>query len=141
MSEGSLITDGLRAKIGAEWLAGVYPVERRMVQRFVQAIEDPNPRWQNEEYAPPSFIVSLGFDQIEQELATDPSATLLHGSTELECYQPVAVGDTLTVAAKIADIRERQGKMGKTAFITFELTYKNQRQELIARCRQMLISY
>jgi len=141
MSEGSLSTDGLRAKIGAEWLAGVYQVERGMVQRFVRAVEDPNPQWRNDECAPPTFIVSLGFDQIEQELATDPSVTLLHGSTELECYQPVVVGDTLTVATKIADIRERQGKMGKTAFVTFELNYKNQRQELIARCRQMLISY
>ena len=112
-----------------------------MVQRFVQATGDHNPRWQNQEYTPPTFIVSLGFEQIEQELATDSPVTLLHGSTELECYQPVKVGDTLTAAAKITDVRERQGKMGKTAFVTFELTYRNQRQELIARCRQMLLSY
>jgi len=31
--------------------------------------------------------------------------------------------------------------MGKMAFITFENTYKNQRQELVARCRQMVIGY
>ena len=141
MTEDSLGIDGLKAKIGAEWPAGVYQVDRGMVQQFVQAIGDPNPRWRNEECAPPTFIVSLGLEQIEQELAIVPSVTLLHGSTELECYQPVVLGDTLTVTAKITDIRERQGKMGKTAFVTFELTYKNQRQELIARCRQMLISY
>jgi len=141
MVESSSGIDRLRAKAGAEWPAGVYQIDSGKVQRFVQATGDPNPRWQNQEYAPPTFIVSLGFDQIEQELATVPSVTLLHGSTELECYQPVKVGDTLTVTAKITDIRERQGKMGKTAFVTFELTYKNQRQELIARCRQMLISY
>ncbi len=141
MVEGSLGIDRLKAKIGAEWPAGVYQVERGMVQRFVQAIGDLDRRWQNDECAPPTFIVSLSLEQIEQELAIDPSVTLLHGSTELECYQPVVVGDTLTVTAKIADIRERQGKMGKAAFVTFELTYKNQRQELIARCRQMLISY
>lgn len=141
MAEGSSGIDRLKAKIGAEWQAGVYQVERGMVQRFVQAIGDPNPLWQNEECAPPTFIVSLGLAQIVQELAVVPSVTSLHGGTELECYQPVVVGDTLTVTAKIADVRERQGKMGKMAFVTFELTYKNQRQELIARCHQMLISY
>lgn len=133
--------DRLKAKIGAEWPAGVYQVERGMVQQFIQTIGDLNLRWQKEEFTPPTFIMSLGLEQIEQELATDPSVTLLHGSTEFECYQPTVVGDTLTVTAKIADIRERQGKMGKTVFTTFELTYKNQRQELIAKCRQMLISY
>ena len=141
MVEDSSDIDRLKAKVGVEWSAGVYLVEGETVQRFVQATGDHNPRWQNQECAPPTFVVSLGFEQIEKELATSPSITLLHGSTELECYQPVKVGDTLTVAAKITDVRERQGKMGKTAFVTFELTYKNQRQELIARCRQMLLSY
>jgi hypothetical protein len=141
MVENSSGMDRLRAKIGAEWPAGVYQVERGMVQQFIQTIGNLNLRWQNEEYTPPTFIMSLGLEQIVQELATDPSVTLLHGSTELECYQPIVVGDILTVTAKIADIRERQGKMGKTVFTTFELTYKNQRQELLARCRQMLINY
>ena len=141
MVETSSGIDGLKARIGAEWQAGVCQVERGMVQRFVQAIGDPSPRWQNEAWAPQTFTLSLGLAPIVQELAIDPRVTLLHGSTELECYQPVVVGDTLTVTAKITDIRQRQGKMGKTAFVTFELTYKNQRQELIARCRQMLITY
>ena len=141
MVGNSSIIDGLKARIGDEWQAGVYPVERETVQRFIRAVGDPNPRWQNDEYVPPTFVVSLGFDRIEQELAKDRSATLLHGSTELECYQPVRVGDTLAVSAKILDIRERPGKMGKTAFVTFKLNYMNQRQELIATCRQMLISY
>ena len=51
------------------------------------------------------------------------------------------MGDIITVTAKIADIRERHGKMGKMTFLTLELNYKNQGQELIAKCRQMIISY
>jgi len=31
--------------------------------------------------------------------------------------------------------------MGKTAFVTFETAYSNQRNELVARCRQMVITY
>jgi len=131
--------EGLRARVGAEWPAGVYPIERGMVRRFARAIGDTSARWQDE--APPTFIVTLGFEQVEEALATASPATLLHGSTELECYRPVVVGDTVTVTAKITGIRERQGQMGKTAFITFELAYFSQRQELVARCRQMIISY
>ena len=141
MVEGLLGIEGLRGKIGAERLAGVYEIEKGMIRRFVQAIDDPNPLWQDEEYAPPTFITTIGFEQIHQALSIAPSVTSLHGGTELECYQPITVGDTVTVTAKISDIRERQGKMGKMAFVNFDLTYKNQRQELIAKCRQMIITY
>jgi acyl dehydratase len=141
MIERSSGIDGLKARIGTEWQAGVCQVERELVQQFVQAIGDPNPQWQNEECAPQTFTLSLGLAFIVQELAMDAKVTLLHGSTEFECYQSVMMGDTLTVTAKITDIRQRQGKRGKTAFFTFELTYTNQRQELIAICRQMLITY
>jgi len=141
MVEGSSGIEGLRARIGVELPAGVYQVERGMVQRFIQAIGDPNPLWQGMNCTPPTFIGTIGFDQIQPMLASVPSGTLLHGSTELECYQPVRVGDTITVTAKIADIRERQGKMGKMTFLTLELTYKNQKQQLAARCRQLTIYY
>ncbi|MFC2069407.1 MaoC family dehydratase N-terminal domain-containing protein [Chloroflexota bacterium] len=66
---------------------------------------------------------------------------MLHGGTELECYKPVRPGDTITMITKIANIRERQSKMGRTAFISFDITYKNQRQETAAKCRQTVITY
>jgi len=152
MVEGSSGIDELRSRIGVEWEAGVYHIEKGMIRRFVQAIDDPNPLWQDEEYAkktkyggiiaPPTFIVTIGLEQIEQVLALVPSATVLHGSTELECYQPIRVGDTVTVTTKIANIRERQDRrMGKMVFVTLNATYKNQRQELVAKCQQMIIGY
>jgi len=58
--------DRLRSNIGVEWEPVVYKIEKGMIQRFVQAIDDPNPLWQNEEHAsksryggivaPPTFI-------------------------------------------------------------------------------------
>ena len=68
-------------------------------------------------------------------------ATILHGSTELDCYQLMRSGDVLTATARVANIRERQGKMGKTAFISINTEYQNQRQELVAKCHQLIISY
>jgi len=151
MTEGSLDIEGLRNKIGVEREVGVYEIEKGMIRKFALAIGDPNPLWQDEEYArasqyggiiaPPTFIPTIGFERIEQEL-TSLSSTIFHGSTELECYQPVKPGDKITVTSRLANIRERQGKeTSKMAFMTFEISYKNQRQELVAKCRQILIGY
>ena len=152
MAENPSSIDGVRAKIGEEGEPRVYEIEKGMIQRFVQAIDDPNPLWQDEEYAkksqyggiiaPPTFILIIGFEQIQQQVSQSiPYGTVLHGATDLECYQPIRPGEVVTVTTKIANIRQRQGKMGKMAFITFETTYKNQRQELVAKCRQMVIGY
>ena len=151
MAEGSSGIEGLRDKIGVEREVGVYEIEKGMIRKFALAVGDPNPLWQDEEYAresryggivaPPTFIPTLGFERIEQEL-TSLSSSILHGSTELECYQPVRPGDKITVTHRLANIRELQGKgTSKTAFMTFEITYKNQKQELVAKCRQILIGY
>ena len=152
MTESSQSIEELKNKIGAEWELGVYEIDRGMIRRFAQAIDDPNPLWQDEEYAkksryggliaPPTFTVTIGFEQIAQKMTSLMPGTRLHGSTELECYELVRPGDTITVSGKIADIRERQGKkLGTMVFMTLDITYKNQRQELVAKCRQMIISY
>ena len=140
----------LRSKIGIEAEPEVYEIEKGMVRKFVQAVGDPNPLWQDKDYArksryggivaPPTFILTVGFELIGRLLTSLSSTTLLHGSTELEYYQPVRPGDIVTASPKIANIREHQGKKGKLMFITVDITYKNQRQELVAKCRQMVIS-
>jgi len=141
----------LKSKVGTVWQSRVYEIEKGMLRRFAQAIEDPNPLWQDEEYArktgyggiiaPPTFVATLGLEQIQQLLASSPSETSLHGSTELECYQPVRAGDVVTATTRIADFRQRQGKMGTMTFVTFDITYENQKGELVGRCRQMVINY
>jgi len=153
MVEDSLITEEMRGKIGVEGEPGVYEIEKGMIRRFARAIDDPNPLWQDEEYArnsrygsiiaPPTFVLTVGFDELQRQvLESVPYGGILHASTELECFQPVSPGDAITVIAKIANIRERQGsKMGKMVFVTLNITYKNQRQELVARCQQVFIGY
>ena len=151
MAEGSLNIEDLKGKIGVEWEPGVYEIEKGMLRQFAQAIDDPNPLWQNEEYArksryggiiaTPTFVLTIGFEQIQQILASISPGTILHGDTALESYQPISPGDIITATTKITNIRERQGEKGKTVFMTFEITHINQRQELVAKCRQMIVSY
>ena len=152
MAEGAADIEALREKVGVEVEAGVYEIEKGMIRKFARAIGDPNPLWQDEAYAgnsqhggiiaPPTLMLTIGLDRIEQELTSLPNMTILHGSTELECHQAVRPGDQIGVIIKLANLRERPGKgEGKMVFMTFEINYKNQRQEMVARCRQTLIGY
>ena len=136
MTTGPIISDEFKAKIGEPWELGVYEIENGMIRRFARAIDDPNPRWDT--MAPPTFIVTIGGEQFGEKIITPMFREgLLHGSTELECYQPVRPGDSITVNGKIANIRERS----QMAFVTFEITYTNQKQELVAKCQQTMIGY
>ena len=151
----SVITDELTTKLGVEAPRVTIEIEKGMLHRLAEAVGDPNSLWQDEDFAgksryggivaPPTFILTIGFEQMQQQrtvLALMPYEGGLHGSTELECYQPVRPGDAITVITKIANIREREGsRMGKMVFVTLDITYKNQRQELVARCQQVFISY
>ena len=139
MAEDSLDIGRLKDKIGVEWDIGAYEIEKGMIWRFVRAVDDPNPLWQNEEYAqrskhkgiiaPPTFFLAVGFEQfIQQVLDLASFGTILMGSTDVECYQNVRPGDVVNVTTKIIGIREMPGKMGKTAFMTFVTSYKNHEQ-------------
>ncbi len=153
MVEDWLITKEMRSKIGIESTPEVHEIEKGMIRRFVLAVDDPNPLWQDEEYArkskyggiiaPPAFILTIGFDKLQQQvLESTPYRGILHGSTKLEYYQPVRAGDIISVTTKITNIRERQdSRMGKTMFVFLDVTYTNQRQELVAKCQQMIIGY
>ena len=142
MAEGASGVDKLRSKIGVEWDPRSYQIEREMIRRFARAVGDANPLWEDGTIAPPTFTLAIGFEQfVEDVLALNPFGTMLMGGTEIECYQPIRLGDVITAIFKISNLRERQGKMGNMAFMTFDSTYKNQRQELVAKCRQMVIGY
>jgi len=142
MAEALSGIDRLKDKVGVEWEPKVCQVEGEMIRRFTRAIGDPNPLWQDGIIAPPTFVLAIGFEQFVDDLMSlTPFGSVLMGGTELEFYQPIRRGDVITVIFKISSLRELRGKMGKTAFMTFDSSYKNQKQELVAKCRQMVIGY
>jgi len=149
MTIDSRIIKELESRVGIDEQPLVYEIEKGMIKRFARAIGDNNPLWQDEEYAvktsyggiiaPPNFVLTLGFGKILQDFISDPEITVLHGSTELESYQAIRPGDVITVTSTIRNIRDRQGEMGKMLFVIFVMLYKNQKEELVAQCRQMAI--
>ncbi len=132
----------LKGKVGVAWKPREYLIEGEMIRRFARAVGDTNPLWKDGNIAPPTFILSVGFEQFVEDLMNlTPFNTVLMGSTEIESYQPMKLGDVITVVFKISHLRERKGQTGKMVFMTFDSTYKNKEQALVAKCRQMVIGY
>ena len=130
-----LTIEDLKTNAGQPWLTLTYTIERGMVQRFIEAVGDENPRWQGKKpEAPPALLLTIGFERVISMLLSLPEA-VLHGSTELECFEPVKVGDVITVSARVSSVRERL----PVTFINLELEQRNQKGVLVARCKQLAI--
>ena len=145
MVENSSILQEARRSIGIETEPGVYEIEKGMIKRFIEALDDHNPLWCNEEYAkksqyggiiaPPALLLAIGQTQGWNMSPSIPAKAVFDATDQLEYYQPVRAGDTITVTCRISDIQEKQGKRaGKMLLVTLEKTYKNQQKELVAKC-------
>ena len=151
MIEESVITEELKSLVGVEAEPAVYEIEKGHVRQFAEAITDPNPLWHDEAYArekgyggtvaPPGYLCIIGLTNHAEKLRTAncPLPRWLNAGDNIECYKPIVAGDTITAVAKLADLNERQGKTGKLLFMTSEITFKNQRGELVARRRQTFV--
>jgi hypothetical protein len=141
LSEEPVISDELQSLLNVEFGPEVYEIEKGMVRKFAEAIDDPNPLWQ--QVAPPTFPAALIPSELLHKLlsARCPLTRYLNGANELEYYQAIKVGDVISVTAKLEKLRKMEGKEGATLFMIMEITYKNQRGEVAARGRYTFIRY
>jgi len=151
MTEESAITEELRNLLGVEAKPEVFEVEKGHVIKFAQAVGDPNPLWNDMEYArgarygsiiaPPLFLIDEGLTKFVDRLMNIkcPLPSMLNGGTEIEYYQPMKPGDSITTVAKLVDLQEKAGRSGNLLFLIVEVNYKNQKGELVAKCRNTFI--
>ena len=150
MTQESVITQQMRDAIGVESEPAVHTVERGAIIKFAQAIEDPNPLFNDEAaarrtrygglIAPPTFLRSMGPGPARVEVRGPYPADLDAGS-EWEYFEPVRPGDTITVTASVAEIFERSGRLGNMLFMVRETRYVNQFGSVVALQRNTGISY
>jgi len=144
-------------------------VEKGSIKRFADAVGETNPLYWDEEHAaksrygsiiaPPGFFgwpvkLPMGATFVRPTDITDPPeategmrtalakagyANVLDGGIEYEFFMPVRAGDTLTAKSSIKDIREREGKTGKMAFVIIETVYYNKKNEQVAVARATAI--
>lgn len=166
MAEEEVTIEDLKKQVGTEGPPVVLEIEKGMIRRFVHAVDDPNPLWQDEEYAlktgyggiiaPPYMLCALMF-LIEP---TDPKAPqgsmgtpvpnmtfprnitgIVDGGGEWECYKPLKVGDVITTRTRLVNVYERKGRLGKMYFYTLETNITNQHNEEVGKATGTLILY
>jgi len=150
MANRDPMVEEFKKLVGKEQEPEVWEVGSEHIKWLAQAIGDPNPLWQDKAYAeksrykkiigPPMFLIDVGLVKLVDRLVNmAPDKANINGGTEIEYYRPIAAGDTITTVPKLAEVQEKEGKTGSLIFLTVEVTYKNQRGELVRICRNTFI--
>ena len=72
---------------------------------------------------------------------SSPYPANLDGGSEWDYFEPVRPGDRITVTNYLADVFERQGRLGLMLFMVRETKYVNQLGQVVALQRSTGISY
>ena len=150
MTNEDLVLDEFKKLVGQQMEPEVWEAGREHIKWFAQAIGDPNPLWQDKAYAsksrykniiaPPLFLIDSGLVTLVGRLVDmAPHLANINGGTEIDYFRPIEAGDTITTVAKLADAQLKKGKTGSLIFLVFEVTYTNQREELVAILRNTFI--
>ena len=140
-----------RQWIGRELGSSVLPIERSRLKFFAKAIGETDPVYTDEAAAraaghadlpaPPTFLFAAELDNgATDRLLADlgvPIATILHGEQGFTYHRTACVGDVVTVDSRIADIYDK--KNGALEFIVKESRAVNQRDELVAELRTVIV--
>jgi acyl dehydratase len=150
MTDDRQLVEDFKKLIGKEAEPEIWEVEKGHIKRFVQAIGDPNPLWQDMAYAektrykniigPPLYLMDEGLVTLVDRLVNmAPDKANINGGTEIEYYKPIELGDAITTVAKLSDVQEKQGKSGYLIILTVEVAFTNQRGELVAKLRNTFV--
>jgi hypothetical protein len=141
LSEEPVISEELESLLNVDFGPDVYEIEKGLVRNFVEAIDDPNPAWQ--EVTPPTFPAALVPTSLLHRVlnAKTPLTRRLNGSSAREYLQPIKVGDVISVSGRLTRMRQVAGKDGTTLFLFTEVTWTNQRGEVAVRGKNTYIKY
>src|SRR3954447_13643702 len=122
--------------VGKQWPAATYEVGAEKIREFADAIGAGNEVHREHDaaksagfrdpVAPPMFCVvysarAMGPAILDADVGIN-LATMLHGSQEFECDEPVCNGDVINTTATCKEIYEKDGK----GFYVFESNSENQ---------------
>src|SRR3974390_1781697 len=121
--------------IGKSSSPQTFEVTLDAVRQFMEATEDPELQSKEPlQYAPPTFPTTFRISVPDLQL--DPTTMqLLHGEQQYNYVRQLRIGEQVTCVARIADVRDRHGKMGSMAFIITEIAGTDSQQQLVYTAR------
>lgn len=163
MAENFQLTDELKAAIGQESAPWTYEVTTTSVRAFARGVGYTDPVYFDADAAkaagyrnlpaPPTYLGSPVFipgrsdDTFSNPREGQPHVNhglknVLDGGTEIEYYEDICAGDTLTGVSRVADLRVSDSKaIGKMLIVAIETRYSNQMGKLAALLRSQVIFY
>ncbi len=161
MNERLLTLEDMQKFIGTEAKPHVLHVEKELVRHFVEAVQDPNPLWTDEDYAkatrhggtivpPHIFCACMTIARCSPEAGVIPipvpevplpRENTLEGEEAWEFFTPLRAGDVITSRTKLTDVKRREGRLGEMFILVYEAESVNQRDELVARSTNTIVNY
>ncbi len=138
-----LITPEIRAWIGRSAPPQRIEIARRDIVKYAVATEQRLEKYRNGDEAPPMFLFGasmpicaldeLGSDGLRRDtlLPDLPLKRVMAGGIKQRYHRPIRPGDVLLIQREITDIYEKQGSSGPLIFITYEITIKTEKGELV----------
>jgi len=150
--ENSILSE-LASEIGRVSPPRSEEVEKGAIRRFINALSDHNPLYEDDEFAkksryggkiaPPLFALTFNRHRRPQP---DPRLARLgmsglNAGNEFEFFEPIREGDVITHTTKLIDVKERTGKLGRMFIRTNETICMNQNGRKVAICRWINIAH
>ena len=104
------------------------PIEAGRVRDYLLAMDEPADL-SADKPVPALFLVTLGRTRRPQPLR----GSAVNAGHEYEFLAPVFIGDTVTVSRKVLSVEEKQGKFGPMFLTTAEISFDNQKGQLVGR--------
>ncbi len=147
----------LKSYVGKEYVFhGPEAIGAGAFRQYALSIEDFNPLYSDQAFAqqhglrdvmaPPTLIcdtwqfIEGDFDDRGELLGRGELRELtgLRAGNDYEFFQPLHPDDVITARWKVKDAYEKSGRSGVTIFLEFEITYYNQRDEMLARNTELM---
>lgn len=151
MSRKTNMLEEVRKAIGSQTQPVTYKIHESAIEKFTEAIEDPNIMWRGRSHldnissnimiAPPTFLRSIAPFAVDFLPVQLPMTRRLDAGSEWEFFGLVFAGDCITAVTTLLDVYEKKGRAGAMLFTVNETMYVNQRGEMVAIQKCTLIRY
>ncbi len=126
-----------------EQFTGVVELTPELVDRYTELIGIPKPDTADDgRVEAPTAMLNVFFTR-NQEQGADvklEGATVgLNAGRAIELHAPIYVGDRLTRYAVLQDVYSKTGRSGTMAFEVWEILFRNDAGELVARARDSMV--
>jgi acyl dehydratase len=125
-----------RELIGRQSDEVLVEVERGAIRKFAEAVGDTTEACLRGEVAPPTFPTTI---RIPIPGVTFDLARVLHGSQEYRFQRPIRAGDRLRCRTSLADVYQREGRLGAMTFLIIELEGRGENGEPVFTGRSTVI--